>query len=475
MIVGPTKVLFMDEISTGLDSSTTFSIVKSLSRFAHAMSGTVLVSLLQPAPETFALFDDVLLLSEGQVVYHGPIGNVMEFFESCGFKLPERKGIADFLQEVTSRKDQEQYWADKSRPYRFIPVREFAEAFRSFHVGVKLYEDLAVPYSKDKSHPAALAVNRYSISKLELLKICFQRERILFKRNAVVAIVKAVQITVGAFVSMTTFFRTRLHQDQVGDGVLYVNALFFAIVIFFFTGFGELAGTINRLPVLIKQRDMLLSPAWAYTISTMILSIPSSLLEVGIYSCMTYFVTGYAPDAGRFFKYYLVLFMIQQQAGGMFRFIAGLCRTDTLAFTLGWIMILLLFMLGGFIIPRPDIPVWWRWAYWATNMAYAEQATSVNELTAPRWQKPNPADPSTPLGVAVLESRGLFPYSYWYWIGIGGLIGFYILFNVAFTVSLGFMPAIGKPQPIMSEQELAEKEAARSGIPLPKSASQSRS
>jgi ABC-type multidrug transport system permease subunit len=196
-----------------------------------------------------------------------------------------------------------------------------------------------------------------------------------------------VQITVGAFVSMTTFFRTRLHQETVGDGVLYVNALFFAIIIFFFTGFGELAGTIKRLPVLIKHRDMLLSPAWAYTVSTMILSLPSSLIEVGIYSSLTYFVTGYAPDAGRFFKYFLVLFMIQQQAGGMFRFIAGLCRTDTLAFTLGWIMILLFFMLGGFIIPRPDIPVWWRWAYWVTNMAYAEEATSVNELTAPRWRK----------------------------------------------------------------------------------------
>jgi ABC-type multidrug transport system ATPase subunit len=195
MIVGPTKVLFMDEISTGLDSSTTFSIVKSLSRFSHAMSGTVLVSLLQPAPETFALFDDVLLLSEGQVVYHGPIGNVMEFFESCGFKLPDRKGIADFLQEVTSRKDQEQYWADKSRPYHFISVREFSEAFRHFHVGVKLYEDLAEPYPKDKSHPAALAMNRYSIPKLELLKIYFRRERVLQKRNAVVLIVKAVQVS----------------------------------------------------------------------------------------------------------------------------------------------------------------------------------------------------------------------------------------------------------------------------------------
>jgi hypothetical protein len=30
----------------------------------------------------------------------------MPFFNSVGFQLPERKGIADFLQEVTSPKDQ---------------------------------------------------------------------------------------------------------------------------------------------------------------------------------------------------------------------------------------------------------------------------------------------------------------------------------------------------------------------------------
>lgn len=59
-----------------------------------------MMSLLQPAPETFELFDDILLLSEGQVVYHGPKENVLEFFQGCGFKCPERKGIADFLQEV---------------------------------------------------------------------------------------------------------------------------------------------------------------------------------------------------------------------------------------------------------------------------------------------------------------------------------------------------------------------------------------
>jgi ABC-type multidrug transport system ATPase subunit len=100
MIVGPTRAMFMDEISTGLDSSTTFQIVKSLRQFAHVMSGTVMMSLLQPAPETFDLFDDIILLSEGQIVYHGPREHVLEFFAFCGFKCPERKGVADFLQEV---------------------------------------------------------------------------------------------------------------------------------------------------------------------------------------------------------------------------------------------------------------------------------------------------------------------------------------------------------------------------------------
>jgi ABC-type multidrug transport system ATPase subunit len=102
MLVGPAKALFMDEISSGLDSSTTYQIVKCLRQSVHVLDGTMLVSLLQPAPETYALFDDLILLSEGQIVYQGPCDLVVDFFETMGFKCPRRKGIADFLQEVGS-------------------------------------------------------------------------------------------------------------------------------------------------------------------------------------------------------------------------------------------------------------------------------------------------------------------------------------------------------------------------------------
>jgi ABC-type multidrug transport system ATPase subunit len=100
MIVGPTQALFMDEISSGLDSSTTFQIVTCLQQLVHITDSTALISLLQPAPETFNLFDDVILMAEGKIVYHGPCSHALQFFEDCGFKCPQRKGAADFLQEV---------------------------------------------------------------------------------------------------------------------------------------------------------------------------------------------------------------------------------------------------------------------------------------------------------------------------------------------------------------------------------------
>ena len=100
MLVGPAKVLLMDEISTGLDSSTTFQVVNAIKRYVHILDGTALISLLQPPPKTYNLFDDIILLSDGHIVYQGPREYVLELFGSMGFKCPERKELADFLQEV---------------------------------------------------------------------------------------------------------------------------------------------------------------------------------------------------------------------------------------------------------------------------------------------------------------------------------------------------------------------------------------
>lgn len=65
------------------------------------------MALLQPSPEVFELFDDVLLLSEGACVFHGLRESALPFFESQGFRCPPRMPVPGFLQNITSRRDQE--------------------------------------------------------------------------------------------------------------------------------------------------------------------------------------------------------------------------------------------------------------------------------------------------------------------------------------------------------------------------------
>ena len=108
-----------------------------------------------------------------------------------------------------------------------------------------------------------------------------------------------MQIGVVALIAMTVFFRTTLHQDTQVDGQTYLGAIFFGVVIVMFNGYAELSMTIFRLPVFYKQRDLLFYPAWAYALPSLVLSIPSSIAEAGIYSIITYYVIGYAPQASR--------------------------------------------------------------------------------------------------------------------------------------------------------------------------------
>ncbi|CAN4097540.1 unnamed protein product [Withania somnifera] len=462
MMVGPAVALFMDEISTGLDSSTTFQIVNSIRQSIHILKGTTMISLLQPAPETYDLFDDIVLLSDGKIVYQGPRENVLEFFEYMGFKCPERKGVADFLQEVTSRKDQEQYWANREGPYKFVTVREFSEKFQSFHIGQKLGDALGVPFDKSKSHPSALTIQNYGVSKKELLKACSAREFLLIKRNSFIYIFKIIQLIIMAFMTMTLFLRMELHKNTTKDGGIYLGALFFAVMMIMFNGYSELALSIVKLPVFYKQRDSLFFPAWTYALPTWILKMPITLVEVCIWVCMTYYVVGFDAHIGRFFKQIFLLICVHQMASALFRLLAALGRNLIVANTFGSFALLTVMVLGGFIVSRDDVKKWWIWGYWFSPMMYAQNAIAVNEFLGKSWAHVPPNSTDT-IGETSLKLRGLFPSASWYWIGVGALLGYVLLFNFLFSVALTYLNPFGKPQPILSVETVTERIASTRG------------
>uniref|UniRef100_A0A0E0NFT2 ABC transporter domain-containing protein n=1 Tax=Oryza rufipogon TaxID=4529 RepID=A0A0E0NFT2_ORYRU len=386
MIVGPSRALFMDEISTGLDSSTTFQIVSCLQQVAHISESTILVSLLQPAPETYDLFDDIILMAEGKIVYHGSKSCIMNFFESCGFKCPERKGAADFLQEVLSKKDQQQYWSRTEETYNFVTIDHFCEKFKASQVGQNLVEELANPFDKSEVYNNALSLNIYSLTKWDLLKACFAREILLMRRNAFIYITKVVQLGLLAVITGTVFLRTHMGVDRA-HADYYMGSLFYALILLLVNGFPELAIAVSRLPVFYKQRDYYFYPAWAYAIPSFILKIPLSLVESITWTSISYYLIGYTPEASRFFCQLLILFLVHTGALSLFRCVASYCQTMVASSVGGTMSFLVILLFGGFIIPRLSMPNWLKWGFWISPLSYAEIGLTGNEFLAPRWLK----------------------------------------------------------------------------------------
>ncbi|KAK4279543.1 hypothetical protein QN277_011310 [Acacia crassicarpa] len=459
MLVGPAKAFFMDEISTGLDSSTTFQIVRFLRQMVHIMDVTMIISLLQPAPETYDLFDDIILLAEGQIVYQGPRENILEFFESVGFKCPERKAIADFLQEVTSKKDQEQYWFIRDKPYQYVSVPDLVDHFNNHYIGQRLYGELQIPCDRSNSHPAALVTDKYGVSRWELFKACFAREWLLIKRNAFIYIFKTVQIIVMSLIALSVFLRTGMKYGELQDGTKFFGALFFSLINVMFNGMAELALTLVRLPVFFKQRDFLFYPAWAFALPIWVLRIPLSLMESALWVCLTYYAIGFAPSASRFFRQLLAFFCVHQMGLSLFRFIAALGRTPIVASALGTFTLLIVFVLGGFVVAKDDIKPWMIWGYYASPMMYGQNAIVINEFLDKRWSSPNfyQKIPEPTVGKALLRARGMFTEEYWYWICVGALLGFSLLFNICFIAALTFLSPFGDSKSIIVEEDVKRR------------------
>ncbi|KAH0469807.1 hypothetical protein IEQ34_001365 [Dendrobium chrysotoxum] len=455
MMIGPTRALFMDEISNGLDSSTTFQIISCIQQLVHIMEATSLISLLQPAPETFNLFDDIILMSEGKIIYHGPRDRVLHFFQDCGFICPKRKGIADFLQEVISEKDQAQYWSNTSIPYRYVTADQFSEKFKFSRTGEKLEEEFLELSTKAQDTENDIVFAAIYLKKWELFKTCMAREFLLMKRDKFVYIAKIVQIMIVAIITMTVFLRMQVTVDLEHSNY-YVSSFYYTITRIMANGIEELSLSIFRLPVFYKQRDLLFYPAWAYSIPISLLKIPLSLVESFIWTASTYYVVGYAPDLQSIFvplvkmivnkcNFFLQCLTVPStihtpsniNISFPFSSINNRNSAHIIPFRkFGFSNILYVWRLEHMFLGADSFPFWLRWAFWFSPATYAQIALSLNEFQAPRWQKLSSENMT--LGQHILKSQGLDFKNYFYWVSIGALFGFTLLLNIGIALALTY-------------------------------------
>ena len=108
LLISPPPVLLVDELTSGLDSSMAFDILQCLRELVTSSNGnlSILLTIHQPPMRTLELFDNILLLGGGSMLYFGTLREVTPYLGSLGFTPPAGNAPLDYFLQIYDEKSQ---------------------------------------------------------------------------------------------------------------------------------------------------------------------------------------------------------------------------------------------------------------------------------------------------------------------------------------------------------------------------------
>ena len=103
VLISNPDVLILDEPTSGLDSNTAEDVIKALKQLianTNTNTNTVVCTIHQPSSEIFYMFDHLILLSNGRVIYEGRPSDSMAYFAELGHDCPIYNNPADYYMHI---------------------------------------------------------------------------------------------------------------------------------------------------------------------------------------------------------------------------------------------------------------------------------------------------------------------------------------------------------------------------------------
>jgi ABC-type multidrug transport system ATPase subunit len=95
-LISEKKLIFLDEPTTGLDATTSISLINTIRNLVEEFNLSAIMSIHQPRNSILEVFDRILLLSQGKTIFFGTVNEILCHFESNGFKCHDDENPADF-------------------------------------------------------------------------------------------------------------------------------------------------------------------------------------------------------------------------------------------------------------------------------------------------------------------------------------------------------------------------------------------
>lgn len=367
------SVLFLDEVTTGLDSSNAFQLISTLKSLANK-GRTIVITIHQPRSEIWSLFDHIILLSRGSPLYSGPAEGCLPYYESLGYELPPFCNPAEYLIDLAA--------VDTRSPeLEEMSLDRVERLMKSWRVHGAQVE------SSGNEEMTAAAEDSGSTE-------ANGRYRTPFGRQIRVLTARTFKVT---------------YRDPMG----MVGSLFEAISMAIITGWiflaldGSLAGIRSREGALYTAASLqgyliLLFETYRLTVDIQlfdrertegIVGVPAFLVSRRlarlfvedipvplVFSIIFYFMAGFRPLASQFFTFFAVTLLSHYIAVTFATTCVAISRDFAGATLIANMGYTLQSLACGYFVQSNEIPVYVRWLKWTAYVFYAFGALCANEF-----------------------------------------------------------------------------------------------
>lgn len=399
------KLIFLDEPTSGLDSTTAYVVIKALKNLSTLGECTAVCTIHQPAPPTFALFDNLILMNHGEAVFQGSIADTHLFLQTLNKPCPPRTNIADHLIEAIA------------------PVSNGALEDHHGNNADKFTVPIDLGYGSEKSN----------FADIQEAKSVLYQINVLFRRNIQQKIRNWDTFLMGMSATVVMAFLIAggvwwdIGNDQAAITLLS-PALFFTCVN---QGVFASLQCVNSFPgeraIMLRERQAGAYTTLAYFTSKALVDTLVQIWQPILFSCIVYPMFNLQHDAKKFFIYMAFMILDSMAATALATAVTCIALTVELSTVILSLFFEICRLYGGFFTsPKQlDAPEYakWKWLDALSYIKYAFIGVSLNELNGLEFSCPSGGNCTITSGDQVSAQKGYDQYSIAY---CGGILVLYI-------------------------------------------------
>lgn len=480
MVTSP-SMLFLDEPTSGLDAYNARNVIDCLVKLSRDFNRTIIFTIHQPRSNIVSLFDKLLLLSEGDLIYSGDMIKCNDFFSKNGYTIPLGYNIADYLIDITvdhkklikvktSGADLESGDSEDTDLHnRFLRTQSSEVDVTSEWAHLAVHRDEYNNYNKVDSNVDETIIQvenrlptlfRESVIAQELIEDIKQLKENPVKYEISEQYKKATFTTQIAVLSSRTFknlyrnpklllthyvlslvmggFCGYIYYDVKNDISGFQNRLglfFFLLSLFGFSALTGLHTFSSERIIFIRERANNYYNPFSYYVTKIICDIlPLRVLPPIILIAIAYPLVGLTMQHNAFLKTIgiLVLFNV---AISIEVLIIGILIRDPGTSTMVSVLILLFSILfAGLFINSEELKSQIKWLEWISLFHYAYESLSINEVKDLILKEKKFGLSIEVPGAVILSSFGFTVSAFWddvilliVWLAVFTVLGYVFL------------------------------------------------